>query len=329
MICLYHNDMDGRCAAALVRAYRKNDPDDLYVEMNYDHPDYPFALMPPDESTQVVIVDFSITPESMARLLESGAQVTWIDHHKTALDKYPKDLVIPGLRHVGFSGAILTWVYLFSRKRCEAGILRFDDEAMKALCREAPLFIQLVDDWDCWKFRYDTATREFQMSMGGKLLSNSTWDSFIREELTEIPETYDFDAAISRLENHGIWSFTPREYSSSLRYALAQGRATLSYRIEWSTAYCKRYGFEARLPGFPDVRIYAMNLGQANSEYFHDVPEGIQARCLFSFNGKRWFYSIYSDQIDVTPIAKSFGGGGHAGASGFDTETLVIQPVTE
>lgn len=46
----------------------------------------------------------------------------------------------------------------------------------------------------------------------------------------------------------------------------------------------------------------------------------------FSFNGRNgtWTYSMYSKTVDVSNIAKKYGGGGHRGAAGFNTDKLIF-----
>jgi nanoRNase/pAp phosphatase (c-di-AMP/oligoRNAs hydrolase) len=44
----------------------------------------------------------------------------------------------------------------------------------------------------------------------------------------------------------------------------------------------------------------------------------------FQYDGKAWQCSIYTtkNDIDCSVIAKSLGGGGHAGAAGFTTDAI-------
>jgi nanoRNase/pAp phosphatase (c-di-AMP/oligoRNAs hydrolase) len=42
----------------------------------------------------------------------------------------------------------------------------------------------------------------------------------------------------------------------------------------------------------------------------------------FSFDGDEWIISLYSRNIDVSEIAKKYGGGGHKGAAGFHCKDL-------
>jgi oligoribonuclease NrnB/cAMP/cGMP phosphodiesterase (DHH superfamily) len=87
MKCFYHADADGKCAGfwvALNVGINDNYVPEMH-EINYNIP-FPMNLILPNE--QVYIVDFSISPEEMTRLLAITKDVTWIDHHKTAIEKY-------------------------------------------------------------------------------------------------------------------------------------------------------------------------------------------------------------------------------------------------
>ncbi|NLN80999.1 MAG: phosphohydrolase, partial [Clostridiales bacterium] len=104
MKCFYNNDADGRCAGFWVAlsAGLKDINGSFkteFIETNYGKP-FPLDEIKPDE--QVYIVDYSIKPAEMLRLLEITKDVTWIDHHKTAIEKYvdfPQE--IRGVRYDG------------------------------------------------------------------------------------------------------------------------------------------------------------------------------------------------------------------------------------
>ena len=62
---------------------------------------------------QVYIVDYSIIPDEMRELLNITKDVTWIDHHKTAIEKYKEfEHEIRGVRYDGVSGCMLTYCYM-------------------------------------------------------------------------------------------------------------------------------------------------------------------------------------------------------------------------
>ena len=106
-VCLHHNDLNGRCSGSLVERYSKEPGRYLAVEMDYTK-EVPFNSIEPNET--VYIVDFSLSPENMTKLLEITKNVIWIDHHKTAIENL-KDFDLKGLREIGYSGCELTYRY--------------------------------------------------------------------------------------------------------------------------------------------------------------------------------------------------------------------------
>lgn len=145
MIVLHHDDSDGRLAAYIVarRAVQGSISSDTatFIEMTYDK-QVPFDKIPKGET--VWIVDFSIPPGDMKKLLKITPNVIWIDHHKSAIERYADwdGPDIKGTREVGKSGCLLTWEYLYPKAA-------------------APGFVKLVDDYDIWAFKYGDETRNF------------------------------------------------------------------------------------------------------------------------------------------------------------------------
>ena len=69
-----------------------------------------------------------------------------------------------------------------------------------------------------------------------------------------------------------------------------------------------------------------MNLGLCNGEYFDSIhQDDYDILIPFSFDGHQWHYSLYSQTIDVSEIAKKYGGGGHKAASGFTWDNLLLK----
>lgn len=141
MICFHHSDDDGLCAGAIVNHYGiRDDYEDQFIEMNYGF-EVPFGRINPQET--VYIVDFSLEPDDMRKLLEITEDVIWIDHHITAIEKYNEfEKVIAGVRSVEESGCMLTYKY-------------FNPNTTSI-----PLVVQLCDDYDMWKFEF-VETRDF------------------------------------------------------------------------------------------------------------------------------------------------------------------------
>lgn len=142
MKCFYHEDNDGKCAGAIVK---RKYPECECIPINYGH-EFPFNKIKPEEN--IYIVDYSIEPDEMKYLLELASQVVWIDHHKTAIEKYGSwGQDIFGVRKDGISGCELTWRHLFP------------DELI-------PEIVILIGDRDIWKWEYGDRTKYTHLGLG-------------------------------------------------------------------------------------------------------------------------------------------------------------------
>ena len=112
MKCFYHNDPDGWCSAYWVRKHCEKEgiafTEADFIEMNYDRP-FPWNVLQPDE--QVFMVDFSLDDPEDMRQLALQTNLTWIDHHISAIVKMGKYCKIPGIRYDGIAACMLTWAY--------------------------------------------------------------------------------------------------------------------------------------------------------------------------------------------------------------------------
>jgi oligoribonuclease NrnB/cAMP/cGMP phosphodiesterase (DHH superfamily) len=160
MICIHHNDLDGRCAAAIVARKHACIPV-TFFETDYKNP-------PPnlDElvGETVVIVDFSYKPDVMQRIMERVCRIVWIDHHETAKD-YPYQH-LDGLRNFedkGDSGCELTWKYFFP------------DLPM-------PTVVRLIGDYDKWALKIPESKIFYE---GMKLLDNDPKSDIWRDLLSD------------------------------------------------------------------------------------------------------------------------------------------------
>lgn len=290
MKCFYHGDSDGKCAGfwvalnAGLHDYAKYEP--KCIEIDY-RMKFPIDTIGPDE--QVYIVDYSISPDEMRELLKVTKDVTWIDHHKTAIEKYEGfEHEIRGVRYDGVAGCMLTYCYIHHMTaRGDGDIKPFE----LSMAEDAPMFTKLIADWDVWKFTYGDDTRRFQVAFNA----------------------YDFSPE-SKLWDRFFTSPFPAEQDLIL-----QGTTMTIYRDNWAKNYMK-LGFETT---FHNKKCFAVNLGYCNSEYFKSLTEGKYDIFMpFFFDGNQFTVSLYSTTVDVSEIAKLHGGGGHKGASGFQCKTL-------
>lgn len=282
MKVFHHNDLDGRCAAAII--YHEFSEVEC-IEISYNHR-FPIEIIEKDET--IYIVDYSISPDEMCGLWQTTTDVIWIDHHKTAIKNY-KDFVSPiaGIRRTDHSGAWLTWEFIHPDT-------------------DPPEVVQLVDDWDMWTHEDNPqgeATRHFVAGMKTQ----------------------------STAPNSGCWRALLREGSlAPLRLAIIrEGAAILEYESRQSAEYFKAFSHTVHFEGHT---CRACNRGMMNSTMFQKaggILRVYQIHIAYVHDGKQWIVTLYSplkrdkaSMIDVSEIAKKYGGGGHTHAAGFVCEEL-------
>lgn len=95
--CIYHEaDLDGVMSAAIVKKYFKGDIDLLPYNYGKEIPDV-------NKYDKVFVVDVSFGDRTRFLFDEwedKGIDVTWIDHHKTAIEAV-KDYNVKGKRRIG------------------------------------------------------------------------------------------------------------------------------------------------------------------------------------------------------------------------------------
>lgn len=162
LLIIHHNDLDGRCAAAIMARWAKDVPSIHFHEVDYN------TLNPLSEvqlGDTVAVVDFSLTPDVMATLRAKGHEVIWCDHHATAADYPYTDL--RGYRDFsekGLSGAECTWRFCFPKD-------------------PIPWAATLIGDYDSW--RLTEAPLCFQFYEGLKLYPTTPGDPFWYAVLNE------------------------------------------------------------------------------------------------------------------------------------------------
>lgn len=119
-----------------------------------------------DWADKVYVLDYSLPIPMMEKYID---KIVWIDHHRTAMDNLAliekrrgKEFV--GLRAIGKSGALLTWIYFYGD------------------ADPAPLVVQLVDDRDVWKWELGEDTAAFHEASRMFMKDYATWKSLLRDD---------------------------------------------------------------------------------------------------------------------------------------------------
>jgi oligoribonuclease NrnB/cAMP/cGMP phosphodiesterase (DHH superfamily) len=120
VLCIYHDDLDGLAAAAVLQYFIGKDEEIVYHAMNHGDK-YPAV----ECDQKVYILDFPL-PEKFAECWGITHNIVWIDHHKSAIEE-AQDIRVPGVREIGYPAASeLTWEW-FSGKECHLAIKMVSD----------------------------------------------------------------------------------------------------------------------------------------------------------------------------------------------------------
>ena len=131
-VCYFHNDLDGQCAAVIVKKYLGNVE---CIPVQYDQDIWNEAEV--KAADNVFVVDFTFP--DMEKLAEvAGDKLIWCDHHVSAMQQHLElwNSDIKGFRSTEQAGCILTWYTCFEDL-------------------PVPQSVECIADRDLWKFEYD------------------------------------------------------------------------------------------------------------------------------------------------------------------------------
>lgn len=265
-ICLYHNDPDGCCAAAIVR--RAMGPSVELHAMEIGDP-VPWEGM--QDYEQAVMVDYSLPPDDMRRLRDHW-KLVWVDHHKTSLVILGQEMAdVPGERSLEAAGCVLTWQTFFPDQ-------------------EVPRAVELIGDRDIWRMAF--------------------------------PETRAFSEGLYRSDfspaNDELWGPLLDNDADRVQQLTDRGALLYEARMMDVREVVERYGFETSFEGHRTLAVNHNGTGDMG-EYIRQLGYEL-GYCYVEVvrDGRlQTTVTLYSDQLDVSQLARKHGGGGHPGAAGF------------
>jgi oligoribonuclease NrnB/cAMP/cGMP phosphodiesterase (DHH superfamily) len=106
---------------------------------------------------------------------------------------------------------------------------------------------------------------------------------------------------------------------------IGRGRTVLEYERQTNIVYMRGMHYEAEFEGHP---VIVANKPYSNSTVFDGFynPGKHDFMILFGVKPGEIKYTLYcvKPEIDVSKIAEKYGGGGHPGAAGFYSKTLIV-----
>lgn len=270
-ICLYHDDPDGCCAAAIVR--RALGDRVMLHPLEIGDP-IPWDSI--DACEQVVLVDYSLPLAEMKRLAD-GRKLVWVDHHKTSLARLGDAMAdVPGERSLEAAACVLTWRTFFPRD-------------------PVPRAVTLIGDRDIWQMAH-RETRAFS-------------EGLFQEDIAPSNDT--------------LWKPLLEDDRARVGQLIERGQVLYEARLKSIQDVVSRYAFETSFEGCRTLAINHRGNGdmgeyirQAGFELAYCYVEVVRDGQL------QTVVTLYSDQVDVSEIARKFGGGGHRGAAGFQFKRL-------
>lgn len=229
------------------------------------------------------------TRERLEGLARAGAKVFWIDHHRTAVSRATApefDLPFAGkVLTEDFSAARLVYNFLEQR----IGELS-DDAARQAFADFAPIAM-IADDHDRWVHR--------------------------------IPESPDWALAVQTLGSSQSYREIMRAHGAVMSRKLAKALQAGREAMEKSQSLARVTLVERQLSN--GLRLRTACCFGYSSEVAADLYQGQHQTIVALFDFRSQGVSLRRSpdcEVDLSKLAQSFGGGGHAAASGFALESL-------
>lgn len=221
----------------------------------------------------------------MIRLQKEAKSFIWIDHHKTAiLDREKHGLYFDGIQKMDKSACEYTWEYFYGSRR--------------------PLAVYLLGRYDVWDHSAHKDVLNFQY--GIKQYDTKPENQWLWKELF----------------NHESDLYNGKP-STFLESVIKNGKILVKFVEMTNTNLSKMKSFETELGG---LKFLAANM-LIDSDTLKAVYDPVRhdAMCGFVWLNGKWKFSLRSKKnVDILKIAKSFGGGGHPKACGFECKELPV-----
>jgi uncharacterized protein len=275
--------------------------------IGWDFTDKPLEIPP---EGLIYILDLPADRVFGVNIAESGAgiftlpfdRIVWIDHHKSSIESHPQN--VPGYRIDGVAACRLAWQWFTHptnptpRRDPDGNALLPLKEEFVARKVSEPYAVRLAGEYDIWDKRNPDA-ETFQFGLRSQELTELTWELLLINDGSADP------LVESMLTNGRLL----QRYQQQTDAGVVNGR---SFMVE-----------------FEGLKFLALNTARCNSLTFaaKDIPAtGHDALMGFYFNGRKWAFSLYhakhKTEIDLSLIAKKYGGGGHRGACGFQLDFI-------
>lgn len=246
---------------------------------------------------EIYILDFSLPKPVMNKLLAVSERVVWRDHHKSAFEmwcgKYEK-----GMQYDQIGDSASGEIDIFLDDNKSGAVLAWEYFHPGT---EVPMFIRHIDDYDRWQFKIE-GTKAFNKGLWSHTpWSFALWKHILTNKVA-FKKVIDEGEAILRAHDQNVQSVVKGSARNCTMYDLGD---------EWIG-----HGLAANCPPHltSDVGHELATQSGTFGLCWTLGQTGTVAKCSLRSNG----------DYDVSAIAKSFGGGGHRNAAGFEVDIQTL-----
>lgn len=274
--------------------------------------DYGDAKIPFPHEGPVYVLDlspdcFTLTHDNLPmcddeRFGGNFNRTVWIDHHKSAIEKFPA--YVSGYRIDGVAACRLAWNWFYYQEgKGGVDLAKKEDYVNRDVVE--PIAVRLAGEYDIWDKR-DPDAELFQHGLRSRELNDWYWDQLL---------SFDSNSQVTKT-------------SEIIDGLLDSGRAIQYATTHQNESIIKVAGFTIQFEG---LTFLACNHARYNSQLFTAGLKPEHDACFgFAWRDGKWNVSLYhapgKEQHDLSAIAVKYGGGGHKGACGFRVDRLPFLP---
>ena len=285
MVCIYHSRDLDGWMSAAIVKLK-------YPKINLIGWDYGQSV-PDIKGDGVIMTDISFPMKDMVSLAGKNKwNLKWIDHHASAIKEYNEftkdsESFCNAILDSKFAACELTWQYFFPNEKI-------------------PELVRLLGRYDCFGHKGT------------------------EEELKVLEFQYGARQSISNVEDAYKHLLIATVKGGDLGGDLVddihlQGKAVYKYLCtEAKHTYSMIFPIDIEGHRFACVNQVRFNPINFGIDYHKDGYDGF---ACFHYQNGQFTYSLYNDngEVDCSILAKSRGGGGHKGASGFRTDMVILK----